>query len=117
MMWIFIVLGLVAVIGLVAWLRSRQPEPFRAIFVDEFPDSLRPRTIYIAGELGHLWAASMVCPCGCGDMIQLNLLPQVRPCWQVEAQDDGTVSITPSVWRQQGCRSHFFVRRGCIDWC
>jgi len=91
--------------------------PFRAIFVDEFPDSLRPRAIYIAGETGHAWAASMVCPCGCGDMIQLNLLPQVRPCWQVETHEDGTVSIAPSVWRQQGCRSHFFVRRGRIDWC
>jgi hypothetical protein len=117
MTWIFVLLGLVAVIGLIVWLRSRQPKPFRTLFVDEFPDSLRPRAIYVASEPSHPWAASMLCPCGCGEVIQLNLLPQVRPCWQVQAHEDGTVSITPSVWRQKGCGSHFFVRRGRIDWC
>lgn len=30
---------------------------------------------------------------------------------------DGTVSIKPSGWRQKGCRSHFFLKRGQIEWC
>ena len=24
----------------------------------------------------------MICPCGCGEIIELNLLKQVRPCWR-----------------------------------
>jgi hypothetical protein len=117
MIWGFSIFGALALIGLIAWLRSRKPKAFSAIFVDDVPDSLRRRAIYIAGSPGHYWSVSMLCPCGCGDLIQLNLLPQVRPCWQVEAHKDGTVTIAPSIWRQQGCRSHFFVRNGHIQWC
>jgi len=37
--------------------------------VDEFPDALRPATLYVAGEDAHVFAAAMLCPCGCGDTI------------------------------------------------
>ncbi|WP_436231260.1 DUF6527 family protein [Caballeronia sp. LjRoot29] len=59
----------------------------------------------------------MICPCGCGEVIELNLLKQARPCWSAEEHPDGTISLVPSVWRQRGCRSHFFLRRGGIEWC
>ena len=49
--------------------------------------------------------------------IELNLLPQVRPCWSAEEHQDHTVTLTPSVWRQSGCRSHFILRRGRVSWC
>ncbi|MDM9644782.1 DUF6527 family protein [Rhizobium sp. S163] len=26
-------------------------------------------------------------------------------------------TLHPSVWRNSGCRSHFWVRRGRIAWC
>ena len=117
MIWTATIVGVVALIGFLLWLRSRKPSTFRAVFVDEVPESLRKHSIYIAGESGHYWSASLLCPCGCGDLIQLNLLQQVRPCWQIKSHQDGSVSIMPSVWRRQGCKSHFFVREGRIDWC
>lgn len=95
----------------------RRPPPFRYARVDEFPESLEPSAVYVAGEDAHMWAAAMLCPCGCGDVIELNLLKQVRPCWSVNEHVDGSVSLTPSVWRRKGCRSHFWVRRGRIVWC
>jgi hypothetical protein len=95
----------------------RKARLFRFARVDEFPDSLESSTVYLAGEGEHLWAAAMICPCGCGEIIELNLLKQVRPCWSVKQHPDGLVSLTPSVWCQKGCRSHFFVRHGRIDWC
>jgi hypothetical protein len=100
------------------WPRPR-PKPGRLRFahVDEFPDTLKPSIVYVSGEGQHLWAAAMKCPCGCGDVIELNLLKKVRPCWSVEEHPDGSVSLTPSVWRRKGCGSHFFVRHGRIDWC
>jgi Family of unknown function (DUF6527) len=98
------------------WL-SRKPKAYRCVRVEEFPDRLEPSKVYLAGEGDDLWAASMICPCGCGAVIELNLLKQARPCWSVEEHRDGTISLKPSVWRQKGCRSHFFVRHGRIDWC
>jgi len=26
-------------------------------------------------------------------------------------------SLKPSIWLQGGCRSHFWVRRGRVEWC
>jgi hypothetical protein len=95
----------------------RKPELFHGIRVEEFPNKLDKAKVYLAGESEHLWAAAMICPCGCGDMIDLNLLKQSRPCWSVEEHSDGTITLAPSVWRQKGCRSHFLLRHGRIDWC
>lgn len=95
----------------------RKPRLIHGIRVEEFPDKLDKAKVYIAGEGDHLWAAAMMCPCGCGQVIELNLLKQTRPCWSVQEHADGTVTLAPSVWRQKGCRSHFLLRHGRIDWC
>lgn len=96
---------------------ARKPTLFRGIRVEEFPDKLDKTKLYLAGEGVHLWAAAMMCPCGCGDVIELNLLKQARPCWNVQDHPDGTITLAPSVWRQKGCRSHFLLRHGKVDWC
>ena len=95
----------------------RKPKLYRVARVDEFPDSLESHKVYLSGEGEHLWAAAMICPCGCCEVIELNLLKKVRPCWSVVEPPDGSISLMPSVWRQKGCKSHFFVRNGRIDWC
>lgn len=84
--------------------------------VEEFPDFLETHKLYIAGENGYFWAAAMLCPCGCGDVIELNLLKKARPCWTVQEHPDSLVSLKPSVWRRQGCRSHFILSLGHIVW-
>ena len=84
--------------------------------VTYFPDRYESSIVYVMGESGHLWAAAMLCPCGCGDVIELNLAKNIRPCWRVIKHVDGLVTISPSVRRTIGCRSHFFVRHGKIDW-
>jgi hypothetical protein len=103
------------------WARSRwikpKPQLFRSARVEDMPDSLKSLTVYLCGEGENLWAAAMICPCGCGDVIQLNLLKRASPCWSVVEHPDGTVSVMPSVWRKKGCRSHFFIRQGRVEWC
>jgi hypothetical protein len=89
----------------------------RSARVEDIPDDPTGFTVYLVGEGGNLWAAAMLCPCGCGERIELNLLPQVRPRWSAEEHEDCTVTLTPSVWRQSGCRSHFILRHGCVIWC
>lgn len=116
-----VILIVLLVAAVLAWaLFKRRPSRtpvYRASRVDDLPDVLRPRTVYLVGEEGHLWAAALVCPCGCGERIELNLMPQARPCWSAERRPDGTVTLMPSVWRQKGCKSHFFIREGRVDWC
>jgi len=102
-------------------LREKLPRkklrPYRSARVEEMPDIVKPLTVYLCGEGEYLWAAAMICPCGCKEVINLNLLKTVRPRWSVHEHPNGTVTLSPSVWRQKGCRSHFFVRKGRIDWC
>jgi hypothetical protein len=96
---------------------ERKEPPLRGVWVDDFPDKLDRTRFYIAGDRPNAWGAAMMCPCGCGDVIELNLLKKARPSWSVEEYPDTTVSVKPSVWRQKGCRSHFVVARGRIAWC
>ena len=105
-----------------AWARKwcrfwRRPKPLRAIAVEELPDQLDQKMVYILGEGKYRWFAAMVCPCGCGATLQMSLLPDAKPRWRLIEHPDKTISLEPSVWRQIGCRSHFFLRRGSIEWC
>lgn len=96
------------------WFTSN--EVLASVQVDDLPDQLAPGKLYLLGEGRFLWAIAMRCPCGCGDIIHMNLLPDARPSWRLIRHFDGTVSLHPSIWRQKGCRSHFFVRRSRVKW-
>lgn len=90
---------------------------YNTIFVEDLPDLIEKKTIYVLGEGNYLWSAAMICPCGCGELIQLSLHEEGRPRWRLVTNDDKTVSLTPSIWRNNGCRSHFFLKHGRIEWC
>lgn len=108
---------------LLAWLgfskRERKADrPYRTELVrDRLPSELEPNVLYVVEDDGFLEQAAMVCPCGCKSTLHMNLLPDERPCWRVEQNADGSASLFPSVWRQVGCRSHFWFREGRVDWC
>lgn len=98
--------------------RWREPDSRYLVHtVTENPLSVDVGEIYLVGERDHLWHAVMACPCGCGASLYLSLLADDRPRWAVVRNNDGTISLSPSVWRQVGCRSHFFLRHGRIVWC
>ena len=102
------------------WLRqilAREPAPHRTIMVKDLPEEFRAGEIYLMGENGHFSCAAMMCPCGCGKVIQLNLVAGTRPVWTVELDSDTrTVTLWPSIWRTTGCRSHFLLRSGRVQW-
>lgn len=85
-------------------------------FVEELPDDLRKNVLYIVVEDGDQWHASLICPCGCGEVTHLNLLPDERPCWKIADHNDGTGSLSPSIWRKVGCRSHYWLTKGRVHW-
>ena len=98
--------------GLRAWFEPR----YHAQAVEDVPDTLRDHTLYLVGE-GCPWQAAMQCPCGCGAVIQLSLLPNDHPRWRATLDRRARPTLTPSVWRTTGCRAHFFLRDGRILWC
>ena len=88
-----------------------------AIVHEHLPESLKNKTLYIVEDDGFEEQAALLCPCGCGRVLQMNLLPDERPCWRVTKHPDGTATLHPSVWRQKDCGSHFWFRRGRVLWC
>jgi hypothetical protein len=99
-------------------LKTRLARPYATRIVqDALPKKLNRKTLYVVEDDGFEEQAAIVCPCGCGAVLHLNLLTDERPCWRVTRHGDGTATLQPSVWRQKGCMSHFRFRRGRIEWC
>lgn len=99
-----------------ARLVARRPRSLRTERVEDLPTELQAGRIYVVGEGRHVWSVALLCPCGCRETIQLNALSEARPRWRVKHDRSGRVSLMPSVWRSTGCRSHFLVRGGVIEW-
>lgn len=100
------------------WLHFWKHPVYRTVYVEEslpaYPDT---NTLYVVREDGFEEEAAMVCPCGCQNILHLNLLDDERPYWNLTLHKDGTATLFPSVWRQKGCGSHFWFRRGRVSWC
>jgi Family of unknown function (DUF6527) len=56
----------------------------------------------------------MKCPCGCGEVIPINLDGRSGPAWEFYPNRHIGDSVFPSVWRDTGCQSHFIVWYGRI---
>jgi hypothetical protein len=80
---------------------------------DELPESIRPNHLYVLGE-DVPWAVALICPCGCRDIIQLSLLEDDSPRWQLVSSSTRRPTLHPSIWRKRGCHSHFILRNGRI---
>jgi hypothetical protein len=96
-------------------LRIGQPT-YGYSYVDDIPKKVRDKSIYIIGMRDEPWSILFTCPCGCKSEIMLNALAEGKPRWRYNVADD-KVSISPSINRIVGCKSHFVVRKGEIKWC
>ncbi len=83
---------------------------------EDLPDDAIPGRLYLVGEDGRYWIAAMRCPCGCATLLEMNLLPYSEPVWSLRGTADAPTPH-PSVWRKDGCRAHFLLRNGRINWC
>ena len=105
---------------LLVWraIRSWLNPPYRTIVTEDIlPTTLNKRTLYIVEDEGLEEQAAMLCPCGCRRVLQMNLLPDERPCWRVTRHKNGSASLYPSVWRKKDCNSHFWFKEGRVNWC
>lgn len=87
------------------------------IICSELPETTEENTIYISSEDKKFCYLLMKCPCGCGANIDLSLIQGLKPKWEIQFHLNGTISISPSIWRKYKCKSHFFYKRGKVIWC
>lgn len=92
--------------------------PRRLVFVegDALPAKLPARDLVVLRGDGEDWSVAMRCPCGCDQRVELPLIPEAKPRWTLEYHHTRGPTLHPSVWLRDGCRSHFFIRSGKVDW-
>jgi hypothetical protein len=90
---------------------------YRAKFVNEIPDRFVNNIIYVIQNEGYSWQAVMICPCGCQNILYMNLIKEHKPSWEIEVDKNRSVSLHPSINRIVGCKSHFFLKNSKIKWC
>ncbi|MEN9557836.1 MAG: hypothetical protein RL141_205 [Candidatus Parcubacteria bacterium] len=81
----------------------------------QLPEVLKGDVLYVLTEDGIPWEAALICPCGCGTRLEMNLLPDEHPRWRYSVRN-GLPSLYPSVNRKIECKSHFILRHGRIIW-
>lgn len=84
---------------------------------DTLPARLPALKVALARDDGEDWSVGMNCPCGCGQRLELMVLPGVKPRWDFFQNSKGHVTLHPSVWLTAGCKSHFWIRDGKVIWC
>jgi hypothetical protein len=97
--------------------RFAPPRRLRIIEGDSLPSTLPCRDVILAREGGEDWCVGLRCPCGCGRRIELLVVVEAKPRWDVVADSKHRVTLNPSVWINDGCKSHFILRAGRIHWC
>jgi len=102
------------------WLRAKEWFlPARQLLIidgDTLPNRLPKRNLVLLREGGEDWSVGFQCPCGCGQRVELPLISEANPKWNLKLDKCSRPSIYPSVWLREGCRSHFFIKVGKVLW-
>lgn len=83
---------------------------------DVLPSEMPSKDLVLVQYGGEDWSVGFLCPCGCGESIELALLKEVRPRWDLIINEKGLPTLHPSVWKKTGCKSHFWLKNGVIHW-
>lgn len=76
-----------------------------------------PETIVVVRRDGRYRNAVLRCPCGCDDIVVLNLDRGAgSPSWHLRLLD-GRLTLVPSVWRTEHCGAHFVLHDNEVWWC
>lgn len=77
--------------------------------------NLRGRKLILVGDEHKTKWLQFTCPCRCGAVLSLNLMSSYHPHWSIERHPNDSLSVYPSV-DATTCGSHFWIRRGMIEW-
>jgi hypothetical protein len=99
-------------------LLNRKKIDLGIVFVEDNPDpgKVTPRKLFVVGGKGYAKWVYMKCPCGCGEILTLSLMKKHKPCWSLKIDKLNRATLSPSIWKEDGCRSHFWIRKGKLEW-
>lgn len=83
---------------------------------DTLPKKMPKRDLVLLMEGNEKWSIAMKCPCGCGERVELLLIAEAHPRWNLQIDSYGRPTLYPSVWRREGCQSHYFIHAGRVIW-
>ncbi|PRE47469.1 hypothetical protein C6P97_06860 [Burkholderia multivorans] len=83
---------------------------------DSLPPNIPWRTVILARD-DEDWCAGFLCPCHCGRKIEVLLIKEAKPRWDLTIDSHRRPTLHPSIHLNDGCRSHFWIRAGRIVWC
>ena len=86
------------------------------VYSEDVPDTIDEGILYLIGTDNYYWQAIMKCPCGCNNNLHMNMIEDYDPYWTYKISSENKISLSPSVDRMIGCKSHFFLRNGKIIW-
>lgn len=89
---------------------------YKHVWTEDPPEAPERGLVYLIGDPPKPWSAAFICPCGCKELISLSLVPNDRPRWRFHVSASDPISLSPSIWRTKGCKSHFFVKKGRVHW-
>jgi hypothetical protein len=101
---------------LLSWFKYFLQKRYKHQIVNDVPDIVKSGIIYIIKNNGYPWQIVMLCPCGCKKNLHMNLVKEYYPYWKFKIDKRNKISLSPSVHRIVGCKSHFFVRYSKIVW-
>lgn len=103
---------------------ARQPLPpiafseVRAVDKPPHNEDIRENMFYlVSSQSRHPKWVLFQCPCGCKTIVTLSLQKPHQPHWKLRKSRDSRPTLYPSVWREAGCLSHFWIQDGRVYWC
>jgi hypothetical protein len=82
--------------------------------VSEVPQDTGSEIFIVQRNGNPLWAI-LDCPCRTGHRLSVNLRPSEKPYWTVR-EEGHLVTINPSLWYKDKCRSHFWITQNQVRW-
>jgi hypothetical protein len=79
-----------------AWARLGPRRRIIVVEGDSLPKRMPRRDLVLAQDAGEDWCVGMRCPCGCGDVIELLVIEEATPRWDVSVDPKGRPSLSPS---------------------
>ncbi len=80
------------------------------------PNQIKENIVYVVGGKDFTKWAYVKCPNGCGEIIMLSLNKKQFPAWKIKQDKIGRATISPSINKLNGCKSHFFIKKGRLIW-
>jgi hypothetical protein len=97
------------------WFRRKKYEGLRIVErASEVPEDTGSLIFLVQRNGSPLWAI-LDCPCRTGHRLSVNLRQSEEPFWTVR-QEGHLVTLHPSLWYKDQCRSHFWITRNKVKW-